>query len=565
MMTIFVRPILPLCLILFLLTMPLSAKSGRELKIGIAQEFENLNPLISQMAATSYITGMCLRGLMTLDSQAKYIPVLLKKIPSLKNGLAKIYHEKGKKKIQATYELKDNLKWGDGKPLTGYDVEFTWRVARDDSVSIGEREMWNQIEQIVVNKENPQKMTFIYKKARWDFNQLAGFPVIPKHLEEPIFLKYRKKQGGYEKNSLYATAPTTPGLYNGPFRLKEIRLGSHLSLIPNQHFFGNRPYFSNIIIKVVPNNATLEANLLSNTVDMISHLGLSFDQAVAFEKRVRKQNLPYQVNFRPGLIYEHIDLQLKNSILKDLRVRKALVYGINRDALVNALFEGKQQKAIHNIAPIDPWYSEDPKKIVLYPYSRRKANKLLEKAGWKIGKGGYRYKEGKRLSLQLMTTAGNKVRELVESYLQQQWKKLGVEIIIKNEPPRVFFGDTVRKSRFPAMAMYAWISSPESSSRSTFHSDNIPTKKNEYSGQNAMNWVNKKVDRLLEKIDVTFDPAERKELVKQILYYYTDEVPVIPLYYRSDNSVTPKGMTGYRLTGHQFGPSNHVENWKLPR
>ena len=96
---------------------------------------------------------------------------------------------------------------------------------------------------------------------------------------------------------------------------------------------------------------------------------MPLDVALSFEERVQSGGLPYKVNYVDGLVYEHVDLQLNNSILKDLNVRKALVYSIDRDTMSKAFFKGKQKKAIHFISPSDPWFTDDPKKIVLYRYS----------------------------------------------------------------------------------------------------------------------------------------------------------------------------------------------------
>mgnify|MGYP004003646685 FL=1 len=537
--------------------------SNNVLKIGMTQEFENMNPIIKQMMATSYIYEMVGRTLVVLDEKGKWIPQLVKKYPTLENGLAKMYTEKGVKKIKVQWEMKDLASWGDGTPVTGYDVEFSHKIALSKNISVGETEVYAQVEKIIVDKKNPKKFTFINEKAKWSFNQLATFQIVPKHLESAVFDKFGKDKEGYSKNSIYSVNPTHPGLYNGPYKIQEIKLGSHVTLVPNPTFYGKAPKIQKIILKLIPNTGTLEANLRSGNIDMISILGLTLDQAISLDKKLKKEKSSHRVNFKQGLIYEHIDLQLSNPILKDINVRKALVHSINRQKLTQALFEGKQTPALHNVAPIDTWFTKDPKKVVVYKYSRRKAKKLLDKAGWKMGKDGYRHKDGKKLGFQLMTTSGNKLRELVEVYLQEEWKKIGVEISIKNEPPRVYFGETVKKSKFPAMAMFAWISSPENTPRSTFHSKSIPTDKNGYSGQNAPRWKNKSVDKLIDEIDVTFDSDKRKELVHKVLYHYTNEVPVIPLYYRSDISVTPKNLVGYKLTGHQFSSGNHVEGWEL--
>ena len=186
----------------------------------------------------------------------------------------------------------------------------------------------------------------------------------------------------------------------------------------------------------------------------------------------------------------------------------------------------------------------------------------MDEAGWKLNEAdGYRYKDGKKLTLQFMTTAGNKTRETVQTFLQGQWKSVGIEISIKNQPARVFFGDTTRKRQFEAMVMSAWVSSPENSPRSNCHTISIPTEKNGYSGQNNPGWSTKKVDAVIDKLDTEFSAKKRVQLAHEFLKYYTDEVPVIPLYYRADTATVPKNLKNYRLMGHQFYETNDVETW----
>lgn len=76
-------------------------------------------------------------------------------------------------------------------------------------------------------------------------------------------------------------------------------------------------------------------------------------------------------------------------------------------------------------------------------------------------------------------------------------------------------------------------------------------------------WNNKRVDALIEELEVEFDPERRLQLIHAILYEYSSEVPVIPLYYRSEVSVTPANLSGYKLPGHQVAATNHVERWTL--
>lgn len=558
------KKLIALGLAFFLAGNTVNALSNEEVKIGISQEFENFNPLIMNMLATTYMYNLVGRGLVTLNPDGKWVPVLAKSIPTLENGGAKLTTLNGKKTIVAKWDIIETAKWSDGKPVVCADFKLTRDIAASNNVSVGEKETFTLVEKIEWNDKSPQKCTFTYDKARWDFYQIGRLYPLPSHIEKAVFDQYGAQKEGYEKNTNYAKNPSMDGLYNGPYKISEVKLGSHVTFVQNPHFYGTPAKIKKIVVKLIPNTGTMEANLRSGTIDTISSLGLTFDQALAFEKKIKSEKLPFRVEFKPSLTYEHIDLNLDNPILKDVRVRKALVLAINRDDLSKALFEGRQIPALHSIAPIDPWYTNDPKKIVTYNYNKKEAAKLLDEAGWKLNeKDGFRYKDGKKLSFQFMTTAGNKTRETVQTYLQSQWKAAGIEIIIKNEPARVFFGETLKKRKFEAMAMFAWISSPESSPKSTFHSKNIPSEKNGWSGQNQMGWVNAKVDKALEDLETEFSHKKRVELVHQILKHYTDEVPVIPLYYRSDIAVPPLSMKNFELSGHQFSETTQAEKWEI--
>jgi peptide/nickel transport system substrate-binding protein len=535
-----------------------------QLTIGITQEFEDLNPIVMSMLATTYLYRMVNRTLVALDEHGEWQAQLAVEIPTMENGLARFIHEDGVQKIEADWQIREAATWGDGVPVTCHDLEFAWEVAQSQFVSVSGIETYRQVEEIRIDPQNPKHCTFKYREPKYGFNRIFQFYAVPAHLERPVFEAHGNRPQGYDQNSLYTRDPTHPGLYHGPYRIADIQLGSHVVFERNPTFWGDPANIERIITVLIPNTGTLEANLRSGNIDMVSVLGMSFDQALAFADRVEADGLPFDVNFKPSLVYEHLDLNLDNPFLQDVNVRRALVHAIDREGLTDALFQGLQPPALHNIAPIDPWYTDDPNKIVLYRHSRRQANRLLDEAGWEMRADGFRYNaNGERFRMRLMTTAGNQVRETVQVYLQDQWRSIGIDVRIQNEPARVFFGQTTRRRQFDGAAMYAWISSPETSPRTTLHSSEIPTEANNYSGQNQPGWVNHRVDELIEALEVEFDAERTLEQIHEILWHYTNEVPVIPLYYRSDTSVTPANLTGYAIPGHQVPESNHVERWNL--
>ncbi len=537
--------------------------TNKQLTIGIIQEFDALNILISQSAVYYYIYGFLGRTLTSMNADWQWACWLCTEFPTFKNGLVKIIEEKGQKKLEVRWQIKAGAKWGDGTPVTGHDFKLAWEIGKSPNVVVPEKDIYEQIERVIIDPKNPKKFITIYKEPRFNYYHLGTFYLLPHHIEAPIWQKTKESPGAYEKQSAYATQPTNPGLYHGPYRLTEVKFGSHVVLKRNPHFYGNKPKIEKIIFKVIPNTQTLEANLFSGTIDMIAEIGLGFDIGQAIEKRIQKDpklKKRFVVQYRQGMIYEHIDLNLRNPILKDLRMRRALVHAVDRDKMVKALFAGKHAKALHTIHPLDPNYTDD---VTTYPYDPKKAAQLLEEAGWKMGKQGIREKDGKPLSLTIMTTAGHKSREIVQVFLQNEWKKVGIDVSIKNEPARVFFNETVRKANFPHMIMYAWMMSPESIPTSTLRSSEIPTKENGYSGQNYGGYVSAASDAALDGVLAEFNFDKRKELMKIVQQEYSNNVPVIPLYFRVAVGVAPTNLRGYRITGHQFMSPFSSENWYL--
>jgi peptide/nickel transport system substrate-binding protein len=160
-----------------------------------------------------------------------------------------------------------------------------------------------------------------------------------------------------------------------------------------------------------------------------------------------------------------------------------------------------------------------------------------------------------------MTTAGNKLRELIQQVLQNQWKQIGVEVVIKNLPARTYFGETLKKQQFTALAQLAWSSNPESPPTSTLATSGIPTAANNFAGANYPQFSHPGMDKLIDEVQRELDPAKRKPLWFEMQKIYTDELPVLPLFFRTDVYVVPKWLTGILRPGQL--PSNYygVENW----
>ena len=114
-------------LFVFLISLAVASTSfakptNAELKIGISQEFDSLNPMVSTMVAATYIKYMVNRRLTNQDGNGKWIPQIVKDIPTVENGMAKIITDKGQKKLVTQWEIRESAKWGDGTPVTCDDI-----------------------------------------------------------------------------------------------------------------------------------------------------------------------------------------------------------------------------------------------------------------------------------------------------------------------------------------------------------------------------------------------------------------------------------------------------------
>jgi peptide/nickel transport system substrate-binding protein len=531
-----------------------NAVAKEQLTIGITQFPSSFHPNIDSMLAKTYILALTRRPLTAYDQNWKLICMLCTKLPTFENGLAKKETTpNGRSGVAVTYSIHPQATWGDGVPVTTKDVQFTWKVGRHPQSGVGNMEFYRSLYKI----DSIDAKTFIlhFDKLTFQYNAISGFELLPAHLEENNFTAPLK----YKTRTAFDTDATNSGLGFGPYALTKVVSGSHVVLEPNPTWYGKTPTFKRIVVKVIGNTAALEANLLSGGIDMVAgELGFTVDQAVAFEKRHGQR---FNVLYKPGLIYEHIDLNLDNPFLQDRRLRQALLHAIDRESLSRQLFGGRQPVAHSSVNPLDWVYAEE---IPKYPYDPKRAAKLLDEAGWRTRNRGIRHNaEGKPLRLELMTTAGNRSRELVEQVLQSQWKAAGIDVRIRNEPARVFFGRTVTERKFKAMAMYAWISAPESVPRTTLHSSHIPTPENNFAGQNYTGFKNAEMDKILETIETELNREKRRQLWRGLQTIYATELPVLPLYFRANPFILPKWLNGVIPTGHQHPTTLWAEHWTV--
>ena len=530
--------------------LPAGAAPRDTLNIGMVQFPPDMHPYITVTSIKDYVLNTARRPMVGYSEKGEVLCVLCTDLPTLANGRAKlIKRPDGSDGMEVFFTLKSDLFWADGKPVSAKDVAFAFDVQKAFTVP-------PLLEKVEALGSRTVKLTL--KAIAYNFDRLCPTP-IPEHLEGPLF-RAAKDPLDYGQKSLFNRKPEEPGLWMGPYRISEFKPNERVTLVPNPHWKGNKPHFQKVTMRLVESTSALQANLLAGDVDTVvtGNLGLTLDQHLAMAKTHAQR---FDWTFIPSVAsFEHLAVRLDNKTLADKRVRQALLMAIDRKTLVAKLFDNKFQVAQSFKHPTQLGY--DPK-VKAYAYDPKAAKKLLAEAGYTPGSDGILVNAaGQRLSIDLVSTAGNRVRELVEQVIQTQLKAVGVEVVINNEPARVMFGETLRKRNFKGLVLYQADHTIDAVPLEFFHSTYIPRAENNFTGTNYSGLNSPEMDKALLEATAALEPAARAAVFKRILAIANEELPILPLYFPTSALITPKWMTGMYNPKRWGSVTLWIEDWR---
>ena len=290
-----------------------------ELVIGITQFLSTLHPNIDSMAAKSYVLGMAQRPFTAYDPKWQLICMLCTELPTIENGLAKIeQQDDGRDGIALTYTIRPEATWGDGTPVTTDDVLFTYQVGSHPRRREQRRAVPADHRIDVIDDK-----TFVMHldRVEFEYNAINDFRPLPAHLERPVFEADRVPQAhdvrhrAGQPGAVLRAVSDHRGLERRLHRARaEPDLVGRAAAVPAHRGQGDREH-----------RRRSKANLLSGSIDMIAgELGLTIDQALAFEKR-HGDPVPDRVRAGPDLRAHRS--QPRQSDPGGVRVRKALIMG----------------------------------------------------------------------------------------------------------------------------------------------------------------------------------------------------------------------------------------------
>jgi peptide/nickel transport system substrate-binding protein len=516
----------------------------KNIVIGVTQEPDTLWMPMKQMNISEHIGRPGALCLTVFDDKWNLIPWAAESIPTVENKGVELMADG---RMRVTWTLREGLFWADGIAVTSDDFLFTHKLYEDPNLEIVDRTISDR----VLSMEAKDTRTFVvtFKEPYAYYAMMRNHEVVPRHIVEPLW----QTKGAALKDDPFGTTP----VLGGAFTIKEWVPGSHITAVRNPYAVAFKPKLDEIVWRIIPQTSTLEANLLSGSIDVIGVIGLTFDQALQLEKR-----LPPHLELRldRAMHFEHVDMSMDNPILADQRVREALLLSADRASIVSTLFEGKLEIAHSFEAPGSPFHNPDVRKRAFDP---ERAKALLDEAGWKPGPDGVRVnKDGARLSLPFATTAGDKVRELVQEILVASWKAVGVEVTVQNQPAKLLFGESLRRRKLSGLAMFTWSKDPVQLNEAFWRCDQIPSEKNGWKGQNYPGYCNPKMDALLAQMVRELDDKKRAAIGREVDALLAEELPQLPLYFRKEISVVPKNLVGWKPTGLLSPMAWNAHEWE---
>jgi peptide/nickel transport system substrate-binding protein len=306
-----------------------------------------------------------------------------------------------------TFNLRDNVFWHDGEPFTSADVVFTMGLWTNPDVPFFLSNNFRLVEDVRAPDEHTVVVTLSEPQA--SFPTLLGYlaNILPKHLLEDLSPEELTNPAAFLESPIGT----------GPFKFDEYRSGSYVRLVRNDAYFAGTPHLDALVYRIVPDANSQLALLQSGELDLVV--------IEPFQLEAVERNRNIEIQSVPIVRHEFIALNNGAGALSDPAVRKALTLAFDREQLLETVFRGRGRVATGPFPPSTGWAYND--EIEPLPYDPEQAKALLDEAGWTMGQGGVREKDGERLSFTILYDPSNPTRARTALIAQQLWAEIGIE------------------------------------------------------------------------------------------------------------------------------------------
>jgi len=410
------------------------------------------------------------------------------------------------------FHLHKGVRFHNGQPLTSRDVKWTFDSLATGKIRSSKAATYNKIASI----DAPDEATVIF------------------HLKEPMAsLLWNLSDGAigivpYGSGEEFNQHP----IGSGPFRFVSAQQDKDVVIERNPNYWETAPHLERIEFNVIPDATTRALELRKHSADIAIN-SLTADTVLALRK-----DPGLTVIQTPGTIYSYLALNLRDPILKNIRVRHAMAYAIDVQPIIRYLLRNQAQPA-YSILPPEHWaYDGD---VERYPYDPAEARALLDEAG-------YPAKAGVRFHVTMKCSSDDATR-LMAVVLQQQLREVGIALDIRSFEFATFYSD-ITKGAYQIHSL-RWIGGNQDPDifEYVFDSASFPPKR-----ANRTFFSDPRVDELIKEGRTTLDQDKRKVIYDEIQRIIAKQLPYINLWYL-DNVLVHTN----RVRGITVGPSGNYD------
>jgi peptide/nickel transport system substrate-binding protein len=452
----------------------------------------NLDPRVGLDAQSARIDDLLFDDLLARDDHFNVEPALAERW-EVPDPLTYVFH------------LRRGVKFHDGRPLTSRDVKWTFDSLLQGKIHSAKTAVYHPVDHI----DAPDEFTVVF------------------HLKEPFAtLLWNLSDGAIgivpygsgEEMSLHPIG-------SGPFGFVSAEQDSEVIVERNDDYWGQKPRLKRVRFAVVPDATTRALELRKGSADIAIN-ALTQDMVLALEKQP-----DLEVMRAPGTVLAYMAFNTRDPILKDVRVRQALAYAIDRAPMIHYLLRDFARPA-YSVLPPESWaYDGD---VPRYDYDPTRARQLLEEAGYSAS-GGIRF------HLTMKTSTDESTR-LMAAVLQQQLRAVGIALDIRTFEFATFFSDVTR-GEYQVHSL-RWIGGNEDPDifEYVFDSARFPP-----FGANRTYYANPRVDALIDQARTELDQNVRRHIYAEIQQVVAQDLPYINLWYLDNLLVHSKRVRGITL------------------
>ena len=406
-----------------------------------------------------------------------------------------------------TFTIRPGVKWSDGKPLTAADVLYTFQLIKKYK-ALDLQAVWAVLKSVT---RNGSKVTFKFKTAAVPyFYYVAGqTPIVPQHIWKSV------------KNPV--TYKDSHPVGSGPFKFASCS-PQVMKYVKNGHYWQHGlPKIDTVYYPAYTSNDPANQDLASGAAQWGSQFIPSIDRFYLSKSKDNHYWFPPVSNVS-------VFINLKNPILKDVAIRRAMAYAIDRSR-VSQIGEYGYEPAANQTGIVTPTFKSWLNKGLAkkFSYNPTKAKQILTKAGYKMKGGVFQTKNGKSLSFTMINIGGYSDWVASAQIVQQELKAVGIKVTASNLSSTTFDADAYA-GKFDLMysGNEAGGPAPYYELRQELYSKNsAPIGKT--ASSNWERYYNKKVDSLIEAYAATTSSAKQHSIVDQLQAAMVQDVPIIPI------------------------------------